>query len=205
MRALVWLSERVDVIGARGSAAEATGGKRRRTWPVLAVSERPSFPSRGGGGDDRHQCQGDSKSRRASFERWLQVVHWGSHPHVSRLFQPVLQYSSAFDDEVAELAEDTAEAALECVPEESPEAVADPSPEPQLEEESPANQAESTRPSATVVHGPYYYFYQGVWINWFSRLPFPTPSVWRKWSSYVVFAQIINVSFLKKEEKKVKT
>lgn len=74
--------------------------------------------------------------------------------------KPVLQYSSAFDDEVAEPTEDTAEAALESVPEESPEAAADPPPEPQLEEESPANQAESARPSATVVHGPYYYFYQ---------------------------------------------
>ncbi|XP_043967639.1 RING finger protein 10 [Gambusia affinis] len=77
--------------------------------------------------------------------------------------KPVLQYSSAFDDEVAEFPEDAAaeppgcpDAILESVLEEPPEA----EPEPQLEEESPANQAESARPSAAVVHGPYYYFYQ---------------------------------------------
>ncbi|XP_008415795.1 E3 ubiquitin-protein ligase RNF10 isoform X2 [Poecilia reticulata] len=77
--------------------------------------------------------------------------------------KPVLQYSSAFDDEVAEFPEDTAaelpgspDAVLESVLEEPPEA----EPEPQLEEESPANQTESARPSAAVVHGPYYYFYQ---------------------------------------------
>uniref|UniRef100_A0A3B5LRH4 Uncharacterized protein n=1 Tax=Xiphophorus couchianus TaxID=32473 RepID=A0A3B5LRH4_9TELE len=77
--------------------------------------------------------------------------------------KPVLQYSSAFDEEVAEFPEDTAaelpgcpDAIQESVLEEPPEA----EPEPQLEEESPANQAESARPSAAVVHGPYYYFYQ---------------------------------------------
>uniref|UniRef100_A0A3B5R061 E3 ubiquitin-protein ligase RNF10 n=1 Tax=Xiphophorus maculatus TaxID=8083 RepID=A0A3B5R061_XIPMA len=79
------------------------------------------------------------------------------------LLQPVLQYSSAFDEEVAEFPEDTAaelpgcpDAIQESVLEEPAEA----EPEPQLEEESPANQAESGRPSAAVVHGPYYYFYQ---------------------------------------------
>lgn len=77
----------------------------------------------------------------------------------------MLQYSSAFDEEVAEFPEDTAaelpgcpDAIQESVLEEPPEA----EPEPQLEEESSANQAESARPSAAVVHGPYYYFYQGV-------------------------------------------
>lgn len=77
----------------------------------------------------------------------------------------MLQYSSAFDDEVAEVPEDPEDAAelpgfpegvLECVLEESPEAA-----EPQPDEESPATQAEPGRPSTGVVHGPYYYFYQG--------------------------------------------
>ncbi|XP_037537120.1 RING finger protein 10 [Nematolebias whitei] len=82
--------------------------------------------------------------------------------------KPVLQYSSAFDDEVMELTEDmpaelqdVSGAALESVPEEEfSEAVLDVVPEPQLDEQSPANQAESAHPSTNVVHGPYYYFYQ---------------------------------------------
>uniref|UniRef100_A0A3Q3AFH4 E3 ubiquitin-protein ligase RNF10 n=1 Tax=Kryptolebias marmoratus TaxID=37003 RepID=A0A3Q3AFH4_KRYMA len=82
--------------------------------------------------------------------------------------KPVLQYSSAFDDEVVELPEDMAAelldasgAALESVPEEeSSEAVMDVVPEPHIDEQSPANQAESAHPSTNVVHGPYYYFYQ---------------------------------------------
>ncbi|CAN9513529.1 unnamed protein product [Ophioblennius macclurei] len=82
--------------------------------------------------------------------------------------KPVLQYSSAFDDEVEEFTEEAAaelpefpEAILESVLEEPPEAAVDAAPE--LSEESPASpasQAESGRPSASVVHGPYYYFYQ---------------------------------------------
>ncbi|XP_076586074.1 E3 ubiquitin-protein ligase RNF10 [Chaetodon auriga] len=82
--------------------------------------------------------------------------------HISST-KPVLQYSSAFDDEVAEVPEDAAaelpgipEGILECVLEEPPEAA----PELQPDEESPASRAESCRPSASVVHGPYYYFYQ---------------------------------------------
>lgn len=86
------------------------------------------------------------------------------------LSQPVLQYASAFDDEVEELTEDVAAelpdvsgAPLECVPEEEAcEAGPDTAPEPQPDEQSPANQAESAHPSTNVVHGPYYYFYQGV-------------------------------------------
>ncbi|KAM4579272.1 E3 ubiquitin-protein ligase RNF10 [Fundulus diaphanus] len=81
--------------------------------------------------------------------------------------KPVLQYSSAFDDEVAEPTEDAAAeppaapaAILESVLEESPEAVEGCPPEPRLEEQLAATQAESARPSAPVVHGPYYYFYQ---------------------------------------------
>lgn len=76
----------------------------------------------------------------------------------------MLQYSSAFDDEVAEVPEDAAaelpgfpDGILECVLEEPPEAA----PELQPDEESPASQAEAGRPSTSVVHGPYYYFYQG--------------------------------------------
>ncbi|XP_037337253.2 RING finger protein 10 [Pungitius pungitius] len=78
--------------------------------------------------------------------------------------KPVLQYSSAFDDEVAEVPEegtaqpsDFPESILESVVEELPEAMIDAAPEPQPDEES---QTESGRPSNSVVHGPYYYFYQ---------------------------------------------
>ncbi|XP_037633482.1 RING finger protein 10 [Sebastes umbrosus] len=81
--------------------------------------------------------------------------------------KPVLQYSSAFDDEVAEVPEDAAaelpslpESILESVLEEPPEAVMDAAPEPQPNEASPACHADSGRPSTSVVHGPYYYFYQ---------------------------------------------
>lgn len=84
--------------------------------------------------------------------------------------KPVLQYSSAFDDEVAEVPDVPEEATaelpgfpgsiLESVLEEPPESMMDAAPEPQPEEESPASKAESGRPSASVVHGPYYYFYQ---------------------------------------------
>uniref|UniRef100_A0A668AIW2 E3 ubiquitin-protein ligase RNF10 n=1 Tax=Myripristis murdjan TaxID=586833 RepID=A0A668AIW2_9TELE len=81
--------------------------------------------------------------------------------------QPVLHYSSAFDDEVAELPEDAAgqqpdfpEGFLESVLEEPPEAMVDAVPEPQCAEKSPPSQAEPSRPPASVEHGPYYYFYQ---------------------------------------------
>lgn len=84
--------------------------------------------------------------------------------------KPVLQYSSAFDDEVLEVLEVPEDAAaelpgfpqgiLECVLEEPPEAMMDAAPEPQLDEEKPTSQAEPGRPSTGVVHGPYYYFYQ---------------------------------------------
>uniref|UniRef100_A0A1A8BY02 E3 ubiquitin-protein ligase RNF10 n=1 Tax=Nothobranchius kadleci TaxID=1051664 RepID=A0A1A8BY02_NOTKA len=81
--------------------------------------------------------------------------------------KPVLEYSSAFDDMVVEVTEkaaaelpDVPESTLESVPEESPEAVMDVAPETQVEEESLANQSESAHASTSVVHGPYYYFYQ---------------------------------------------
>lgn len=80
----------------------------------------------------------------------------------------MLQYSSAFDDEVAEVPEEATaelpgfpESILESVLEEPAEAMMDAASEPQPVEESPASQAESGRPSTSVVHGPYYYFYQG--------------------------------------------
>uniref|UniRef100_A0AAQ5ZXY2 E3 ubiquitin-protein ligase RNF10 n=1 Tax=Amphiprion ocellaris TaxID=80972 RepID=A0AAQ5ZXY2_AMPOC len=87
--------------------------------------------------------------------------------YVIGTFIPVLQYSSAFDDEVEELIEDAvaeppdfSEAILESVLEEPPEPMMAAAPEPQLEEEGLASQAEAGRPTASVVHGPYYYFYQ---------------------------------------------
>ncbi|XP_061586321.1 RING finger protein 10 [Cololabis saira] len=80
---------------------------------------------------------------------------------------PVLQYSSAFDDEVVEATGDSAaempgclEAILENVQEEPAEAFLGAAPEPQVHVETPATQAECGRPAASVVHGPYYYFYQ---------------------------------------------
>ncbi|KAK2902434.1 hypothetical protein Q8A73_012180 [Channa argus] len=79
---------------------------------------------------------------------------------------PVLQYSSAFDDEVVELPEDAAVPSaipaciLQDVVEEPPEDMMDAVPEPQLDEENPASQAQTGRPLGSVVHGPYYYFYQ---------------------------------------------
>lgn len=84
----------------------------------------------------------------------------------------MLQYASAFDDEVAEFPEDAdvelpgfPEVILESVLEEPPAATGDSTSELQLEKESPAIQAESGRPSASVVPGPYYYFYQGWWSS----------------------------------------
>lgn len=81
----------------------------------------------------------------------------------------MLQYSSAFDDEVVEVPEDTVvelphvpESILECVPEEIPEVIIDEgAPEPPPDEEGSAMQAEPSHPPTSVVHGPYYYFYQG--------------------------------------------
>ncbi|XP_020326220.1 RING finger protein 10-like [Oncorhynchus kisutch] len=84
--------------------------------------------------------------------------------------KPVLQYSSAFDDEVAEVPEEDPEdvpgeepelpeGLLERVLEESTEASGDAAPEPQPAEENPPSQAETMRPQ-TSEHGPSYYFYQ---------------------------------------------
>uniref|UniRef100_A0A3P9HYG1 E3 ubiquitin-protein ligase RNF10 n=1 Tax=Oryzias latipes TaxID=8090 RepID=A0A3P9HYG1_ORYLA len=81
--------------------------------------------------------------------------------------KPVLQYSSAFDDEVEELTEETPaelpnfpEPNLENELENPPESGLGAACEPQLDVVIPANQGESVHPSTGVVHGPYYYFYQ---------------------------------------------
>ncbi|KAF0033665.1 RING finger protein 10 [Scophthalmus maximus] len=81
--------------------------------------------------------------------------------------KPVLQYASAFDDEVEELPEELPEeqpglpeGVLESVLEEPPEEMMEADPEPQIDVEGLADQAQPGRPSASVVHGPYYYFYQ---------------------------------------------
>lgn len=78
------------------------------------------------------------------------------------LFQAVLEYSSAFDDlvmvasEVAPAEPPTSpQDILECVLEEPPEAMMDPTPELEKAEEN------SGRAPSNVVHGPNYYFYQG--------------------------------------------
>lgn len=83
-------------------------------------------------------------------------------------FQPVLQYSSAFDDEVEKVPEGATaqlpklpEEILESVQEEPPEAVIDADLQPLSDEESPPCQPEPGRASSSVVHGPFYYFYQG--------------------------------------------
>lgn len=90
---------------------------------------------------------------------------------ISSSTKPVLQYTSAFDDEVAEMPEeepaqafwepgDHREGVLESVLEESPDALVDASPEPEVPEEKHASQADPGRPQTTPEHGPYYYFYQ---------------------------------------------
>lgn len=82
--------------------------------------------------------------------------------------QPVLQYSSAFDDEVEETPEDSSaemplnsEGVLECVPEEIQDIVEEGASEAQLDQDEPARQVELSHPPTSTVHGPYYYFYQG--------------------------------------------
>lgn len=82
----------------------------------------------------------------------------------------MLQYSSAFDDEVEDTLEDSSaelphgsEGVLECVPEEIPDLtfVEEGAPEAQPDQDGPARQVEPSHPPTSTVHGPYYYFYQG--------------------------------------------
>nr|XP_057927148.1 RING finger protein 10 [Doryrhamphus excisus] len=85
----------------------------------------------------------------------------------SSVTKPVLQYSSAFDDEVEEPPEEADEELpgcpeddLECVLEEPVDAVLPLAPEHLSDEENPAREAETDRTSTSLVHGPFYYFYQ---------------------------------------------
>lgn len=82
--------------------------------------------------------------------------------------QPVLQYSSAFDDEVEVVPEDAVpeprvspEGVLECVLEEASEVQMDVALDPQPVKGNPDGNVDLDRPSTSMVHGPYYYFYQG--------------------------------------------
>lgn len=87
--------------------------------------------------------------------------------------QPVLQYTSAFDDEVAESPEEGPEQGLqlpgeflESLPEEEVTEGATADPEPlqiqEEEEEIPSDRgSEGGRPVGPMAHVPYYYFYQG--------------------------------------------
>lgn len=79
----------------------------------------------------------------------------------------MLQYSSAFDDEVEEFPEepstelpsDDPEGVLECVLEET--VVDEAAAEAQPDQGGSTKQVEVGHPPASTVHGPYYYFYQG--------------------------------------------
>lgn len=82
----------------------------------------------------------------------------------------MLQYSSAFDDEVEETPEDSSaelpqdpEGVLECVLEEIPDltVLEEGAQEAQPDQDGIARQVELSHPSTSMVHGPYYYFYQG--------------------------------------------
>ncbi|XP_068167819.1 E3 ubiquitin-protein ligase RNF10 [Antennarius striatus] len=74
--------------------------------------------------------------------------------------KPVLLYASAFDDEVAEVPEEDAAPEQPCFPAGVLESVVEEPAEALPDVEGPAQPPESGRPSASVVHGPYYYFYQ---------------------------------------------
>ncbi|KAJ0019560.1 hypothetical protein NQD34_007129 [Periophthalmus magnuspinnatus] len=86
--------------------------------------------------------------------------------------KPVLQYASAFDDEVLELPEDDSEqpqlpeGVLESVLEDVPEEILEAATETALEltedftEDPPVWQPDTSHTATNVVHGPYYYFYQ---------------------------------------------
>lgn len=78
----------------------------------------------------------------------------------------MLQYSSAFDDEVAQVlaAEElhvSPEDTLESVLEEHTDDVLDPAPHHISDEETPAKEFERGHTQTSQVHGPFYYFYQG--------------------------------------------
>lgn len=80
----------------------------------------------------------------------------------------MLQYSSAFDDEVEVVPEDAVpeprvspEGVLECVLEEASEVLMDAALDPQPVKKNPDGNVDLDHPPTSMVHGPYYYFYQG--------------------------------------------
>ncbi|XP_061622461.1 RING finger protein 10 [Phyllopteryx taeniolatus] len=84
---------------------------------------------------------------------------------INSFSKPVLQYASAFDDEVAEVlpAEEFPECpedTLESVLEEPPDAVLDSAPYHLSDEENSTKEAEPGHTQTSKVHGPFYYFYQ---------------------------------------------
>ncbi|XP_061529014.1 RING finger protein 10 isoform X2 [Phycodurus eques] len=84
---------------------------------------------------------------------------------INSFSKPVLQYASAFDDEVAEVlpAEEFPECpedTLESVLEEPPDAVLDSAPHHFSDEENSTKEAEPSHTQTSQVHGPFYYFYQ---------------------------------------------
>ena len=85
-------------------------------------------------------------------------------------FQPVLQYSSAFDDEVAEVPEEDPEEATGEEPQ-LPEGLLGRVLEESPEDAAPQPAEETARPQ-TSEHGPSYYFYQG-------RIPFSITTVYQ--------------------------
>ncbi|XP_077418210.1 E3 ubiquitin-protein ligase RNF10 [Vanacampus margaritifer] len=84
---------------------------------------------------------------------------------INSSIKPVLQYSSAFDDEVAEvpaaeLVQGSPEDALESVLEEPPNDVLDRAPDHISDAENYAKESEPSHAQASQVHRPFYYFYQ---------------------------------------------
>ncbi|KAM9822449.1 E3 ubiquitin-protein ligase RNF10 [Syngnathus typhle] len=84
---------------------------------------------------------------------------------INSAIKPVLQYSSAFDDEVAEdpaveALQGSPEDTLESVLEETTDAASDPAPDHLSNEENAAKESEPSRTQTSQVHGPFYYFYQ---------------------------------------------
>ncbi|XP_049572560.1 E3 ubiquitin-protein ligase RNF10 [Syngnathus scovelli] len=84
---------------------------------------------------------------------------------INNAIKPVLQYSSAFDDEVAEVPavealQGSPEDTLESVLEETTDAASDPAPDHLSDEENAAKESEPSRTQTSQVHGPFYYFYQ---------------------------------------------
>ncbi|XP_077378386.1 E3 ubiquitin-protein ligase RNF10 [Festucalex cinctus] len=84
---------------------------------------------------------------------------------INSSIKPVLQYSSAFDDEVAEVPaaealQGSPEDALESVLEEPPNDVLDQAPPHISGDENSDKESESSHTQTSQVHGPFYYFYQ---------------------------------------------